>query len=391
MEDQNTITESISVVEENKTKKCAKCSEILDVSNFYRDKVGKAKGSKDGLYCYCKKCVSIISHNNLEKGREKRKIWQQLNSEKMKKYYRKSSLKFHYGITVDEYNEMFLNQNGKCAICGIEQKDIKQSLSVDHCHNTDKIRGLLCENCNFVLGNFNDSIENIKNAIQYLENQDKNIKLVEEVKEKLSIIENNNEKENKNENKKCSRCGETDIKKFNKNKGNKDGLNGHCKECQSFFRRRSYMRKKEGYIPPDKYRYCRKCGTTNNEDFHESTKDKISCLCKKCVIKKGEEYRLLSPEKYKKDNREGTMRKHNITIKIYEHLLNMQNDKCLICEKNYNDTKQKYLAVDHCHKIKKVRGLLCVACNSAIGHSNEDTNILGKAIEYLRASQQETE
>ena len=73
-----------------------------------------------------------------------------------------------YNISLEEYNQIFAEQNGKCAICGKHQSEIKISLYVDHCHNTGRIRGLLCPSCNFGLGYFQDDIENLKCAILYL-------------------------------------------------------------------------------------------------------------------------------------------------------------------------------------------------------------------------------
>ena len=77
----------------------------------------------------------------------------------------------------DLYSSLLAKQKGMCAICGgFEQrgrrlKRIKGSrsrLSVDHCHRTNGIRGLLCGNCNSGLGFFRDSIKNLKAAIKYL-------------------------------------------------------------------------------------------------------------------------------------------------------------------------------------------------------------------------------
>ena len=81
----------------------------------------------------------------------------------------KHSLKKNYGITPDDYNQMFSEQEGCCAICGIHQTETKHKLHVDHCHETGAIRGLLCKNCNFALGNFKDSVVNLSSAIKYLE------------------------------------------------------------------------------------------------------------------------------------------------------------------------------------------------------------------------------
>jgi len=61
-------------------------------------------------------------------------------------------------------------QNNSCAICGYKDDGNKKFFPfVDHCHVTDKIRGLLCINCNQALGKFKDNIKFLANAIKYLE------------------------------------------------------------------------------------------------------------------------------------------------------------------------------------------------------------------------------
>jgi hypothetical protein len=76
------------------------------------------------------------------------------------------------GITLDEYEEMFENQRGKCGICGNGEKMKLRgkiaSLAIDHCHDTGKIRGLLCNNCNRGLGFLNDDVKLLEKAILYL-------------------------------------------------------------------------------------------------------------------------------------------------------------------------------------------------------------------------------
>lgn len=79
-----------------------------------------------------------------------------------------NKLKRIFNITVEEYNKMFKEQEGKCKICGIDQTKLKIKLTVDHDHKTGKIRGLLCHKCNSVLGYANDDIEIFKNIIKYL-------------------------------------------------------------------------------------------------------------------------------------------------------------------------------------------------------------------------------
>lgn len=75
-------------------------------------------------------------------------------SDKGKQRTRRACLKFWYGLSLEEYNRMFEEQKGCCAICGKHQSENKNGLAlgVDHNHITKQIRGLLCGSCNRALG-----------------------------------------------------------------------------------------------------------------------------------------------------------------------------------------------------------------------------------------------
>lgn len=77
-------------------------------------------------------------------------------------------MKRDYGITIIEYNKLFIKQEGMCAICEKHQKDIKRRLCVDHCHKTGKVRGLLCGRCNTAAGLLDESTGIMKKMIEYL-------------------------------------------------------------------------------------------------------------------------------------------------------------------------------------------------------------------------------
>ena len=66
------------------------------------------------------------------------------------------------------WRQLFDKQAGCCAICGKHQANLKQTMNVDHNHKTGKIRGLLCHNCNLLLGFAEENIQTLKNAINYL-------------------------------------------------------------------------------------------------------------------------------------------------------------------------------------------------------------------------------
>lgn len=75
-------------------------------------------------------------------------------------------------LSTFDYAKLLVEQNNACAICGIEATELKRELSVDHNHETNKIRGLLCHHCNIGLGNFKDSTTLLSVAIEYLERTD---------------------------------------------------------------------------------------------------------------------------------------------------------------------------------------------------------------------------
>lgn len=115
---------------------------------------------------------------NREKYRESNKRSYIKNKDKQikasRKYYKnnpkvhiKYKLKKKYGITLLQYEQLLVSQNGLCAICKLPP--IEKRLAVDHCHTTKKIRGLLCFRCNLALGYLKDNIENSKNMTAYLE------------------------------------------------------------------------------------------------------------------------------------------------------------------------------------------------------------------------------
>ena len=87
--------------------------------------------------------------------------------------YYERLIKNKYGMTVADYDRMFEEQGGVCKICeqtcNHPQRREAGTLSIDHCHTTGKVRGLLCSKCNTAIGYFDDSINTLKRAIDYLE------------------------------------------------------------------------------------------------------------------------------------------------------------------------------------------------------------------------------
>lgn len=81
---------------------------------------------------------------------------------------KKYRVKNTYGLTLQQVEEMFLAQSNKCAICAEEFTDVYKT-QIDHCHSTGKVRGLLCINCNWLLGKSRDNPQLLRCAAVYLE------------------------------------------------------------------------------------------------------------------------------------------------------------------------------------------------------------------------------
>lgn len=88
-------------------------------------------------------------------------------------------------------------------------------------------------------------------------------------------------------------------------------------------------------------------------------------------------------DKAKNARRNQLLKKNfGITLEIYNKMLEEQNSVCAICNKHV-EKETRSLAVDHCHSTGKIRGLLCRFCNQAIGHFDDNEELLQSAIRYL--------
>ena len=152
---------------------CTHCFIEKDSSLFSKDKY-----KKTGHRSRCKEC-NKIDHlkrytNDPEGQKERSKNYRQrikeTNPEKLFIHNRKTKLKRDYNLTLEQYEIMLKEQNGVCFLCNSLPN--KKLLAVDHCHKTNKVRKLLCSNCNTALGLFKDDINVLNKAISYLkENQ----------------------------------------------------------------------------------------------------------------------------------------------------------------------------------------------------------------------------
>lgn len=91
--------------------------------------------------------------------------WKKNNKDKVRKYRFYSTRKIKYGLSREQYDQMLISQDNKCAICG----NLLKTPYVDHNHITNKVRNLLCNKCNLVLGLVNENKLILQNAINYLD------------------------------------------------------------------------------------------------------------------------------------------------------------------------------------------------------------------------------
>lgn len=159
-------------------KHCSGCKKDKAIVEF-----GKDRSNNDGLTHRCKTCRNPQSKawrdRNPEKVKEtniKYKEYREnyYSKEERKRKYKDANLKYSFGITLEQYEKMLLEQNGVCKICknpetsGNNQKTGVSRLAVDHCHETGKIRSLLCGKCNRSLGLLEENISVLERMIGYI-------------------------------------------------------------------------------------------------------------------------------------------------------------------------------------------------------------------------------
>jgi hypothetical protein len=131
-----------------------------------------------------------------------------------------------------------------------------------------------------------------------------------------------------------------------------------------------------------------------DEEFKSHTKYYIKH--KKKLLKKWKEYYLnnkIKIDKYrKKYNNEHTndrinyklIHNYGITLNEKQNILKQQNYKCLVCNKNLKNINTRYIHIDHNHKTKKIRGILCQTCNLALGLLKENPAIIYRLFQYVK-------
>lgn len=130
-------------------KTCSGCNKTQPINNFYKD-----KNRKDGHYVRCRSCQAQYS-------RKYRARFPDKSTD--------STIKYKYGITLNQYKEKLHEQGYACSICQTKSPGgNKESFFIDHDHETNKVRGLLCRSCNLMIGHAKDDTQLLATAIGYL-------------------------------------------------------------------------------------------------------------------------------------------------------------------------------------------------------------------------------
>lgn len=153
------------------------CERWKVFENFVVDVVAKPEGKlwfrrKDPGGIFEPSNVYWATFDNTEEFRKRRsgyvKTWMKVNPD----YARNASLKKMYGVTAEWYDGQYEKQSGLCAICGQPESQTSggktQKLAVDHCHETGKVRGLLCSDCNRGIGFLKHSPDLLRASVKYL-------------------------------------------------------------------------------------------------------------------------------------------------------------------------------------------------------------------------------
>lgn len=134
----------------------------------------------------------------------------------------------------------------------------------------------------------------------------------------------------------------------------------------------------------DDLKYCYSCeqDLPIKDFWADSSRPDGKChKCKNCMRQRNTNYRKSNPEKFAAYQLKNACKKHGIKVSDFEWLKKRQKNLCAICQRP--QIRGKRLAIDHCHRTGRVRGLLCDGCNGGLGLFGDDPERLQAAIEYI--------
>lgn len=206
----------------------------------------------------------------------------------------------------------------------------------------------------------------------------------------------------------CGVCKEEKPREsFYKDSRSKDGLQGCCKDCTLEYNNTYYQKNKDRLKAKggteaglEALKYCGICKTEKaSGSFYRNSwaKDGLATCCAECRDKYQTQYckentakvnalkyqwTENNPERAREHNRNGAtkirLKKYGLTFEQWDEMKLAQGGFCAICG------LERPLAIDHNHVTGKVRALLCMHCNTAIGHLQDSVEVVAKALEYLK-------
>lgn len=146
-------------------KICSACGALKDISHF-------TSGINGGITKNCEACREPRRRSMRKVPKEERAFrhqqWRYSNG-RSKEYMNDYNMRYHNGISMEEFERVNLNQGGLCKICGSPPTQGFERLCIDHNHQTMQFRGLLCSKCNTAIGLLNENPELFQKIHDYLE------------------------------------------------------------------------------------------------------------------------------------------------------------------------------------------------------------------------------
>jgi predicted nucleic acid-binding Zn ribbon protein len=154
-----------AILPREKDGKAAYCSVVCQRKYYSRAKAAANKAARRAAMGPCRQCGATIPDSRTANARY---CSTKCRNQSQIPTIVASNRKRLYGITQPEFDARLVAQGGRCAICGSAEPGGKGGFALDHDHATDRVRGLLCTNCNMGLGRFRDDPALLRAAADYL-------------------------------------------------------------------------------------------------------------------------------------------------------------------------------------------------------------------------------
>ncbi|MGW4564554.1 endonuclease VII domain-containing protein [Streptomyces sp. NPDC004561] len=183
------------------------------------------------------------------------------------------------------------------------------------------------------------------------------------------------EEPNAEERRKCGR--DLPLAAFARDRNRRDGLQAHCRECAADYSAAHYRRRREAMGKPVRekadvpagHKLCRTCGQSkphSERHRHATASDGLSARCKACRAALGRQ--------------DHPKRQYGLTEVERDRMIASWGGVCCIC------LAAVPVHVDHCHETGRVRGVLCLSCNAALGQFKDQPEVIRRAAAYVEGN-----